>query len=127
MRIRSGWIGAVTVAAVMVATPGAEAQTSSADAGVQGAYSAALKCYVTNARASIMRQKQGDPAKAAIYNTQAQHAFDGAVTLGRSLGLTNRQINGDLDKVESDEFPRMLTDTGYFTQAVSACKAIGLM
>jgi hypothetical protein len=93
----------------------------------QEAYQAAMKCYVANVHAANGRKKVGDTAKAAIYVTNAKRSFDGAVALGRNMGLSNQQMNSDLDDVEARELGRIVADQDYFRSTVATCKGMGLM
>lgn len=93
----------------------------------RAAYDAALKCFVANGNAEGERRRAGDQAGAARYDATAKQSFDGAVKLGRMLGLTNRQMNHDLDAVQDSELPRMVRDRSYFLDAVATCKGLGLM
>lgn len=97
------------------------------DADTRAAYQAALKCFVANGEAGAERRTAGDQAGLARYDATAKQSFDGAVKLGRMLGLTNRQMNGDLDATQAKELPRMVGDRAYFIDAVATCKGLGLM
>ena len=78
-------------------------------------------------RLAELFKRQGATAKVAVYETQAQRAFEGALKLGQNAGLSNRQMNRDLDGSLSPEPRKLFTDPDYFDQTASTCKAIGLM
>ena len=119
--------GRILVIATASAFCAGAAMAAAAESGDRGAYAAAMKCYVANSSAASQRTQQGDTAKAAVYRANAKRAFDGAMKLGRTMGLSNRQMNGDLDETEARELSRMVADAGYFRSAVATCKGLGLM
>lgn len=94
---------------------------------VRAAYEATLKCFVANGNAGAERLRAGDRAGAARYETSAKRSFDGAFKLGGVLGLTDQQVNDDLDTTQAAELPRMVKDRDYFIDAVATCKGLGLM
>lgn len=91
------------------------------------AYRAAMKCFVANGHAVGLRQRAGDTAKAAVYESKARLSFDTAVKLGRALGYSGDRINEDFGLAQTRELPPMVTDQRYFISAVATCKALGLM
>lgn len=101
--------------------------SASASDGNRIAYAAAMKCFVANAAAASDRKAAGDPAKAIVYEANAKRSFDAAVKIGRIMGLTNRQMNKDLDDASARELSRMVADNAYFRNAVATCKGMGLM
>lgn len=96
-------------------------------ADVRAAYQATLKCFVANGNALGERRAAGDQAGVARYDAGGKRSYDGAFKLGAALGLTDRQINRDLDATESSELPRMVKDRNYFIDTVATCKGLGLM
>jgi hypothetical protein len=94
---------------------------------VRSAYAATLKCVVANGNAEGERRDAGDPNGAARYDANAKRSFDGAFKLGGVLGLSEQQINRDLDEAQANELPRMVKDRSYFIDAVATCKGLGLM
>ncbi len=115
-------IGTLT-ASLCFATHG----NAGSDADTRAAYQAALKCFVANGNAEGERRRAGDQTGAARYDATAKQSFDGAVKLGQMLGLSNRQMNDDLDAAQATELPRMIKDRAYFIDAVASCKGLGLM
>ncbi len=93
----------------------------------RAAYDAALKCFVANGNAEGERRDAGDHEGAARYDASGKRSFDAAVKLGQMLGLTNRQMNHDLDTAQAIELPKMVKDRDYFIDAVATCKGLGLM
>lgn len=125
------WMSRATVACILALALGGSAGSAlahpNADRESRQAYAAAMKCYVANTNAASLRTEAGDPAKAAIYKANAKRSFEGAVQLGRGMGLSNRQMNQDLDATEAREISRMVADKDYFVRSVATCKALGLM
>lgn len=117
-------VAALAVSALCAGSAMAQTRASQAD---RLAYDAALKCYVANTVAASGREAVGDSAGVERYRVNANRAFDGAMALGRSMGMSNVQLNRDLDSVEARELSRMVPDAAYFRQTVAACKAVGLM
>ena len=110
--------------AFLLAAHGSQAATTQ---DTRAAYDAALKCFVANGNAEGERRDAHDAAGAARYDTTGKQSFDAAMKLGRMLGLTNRQLNRDLNAVQATELPRMVKDRAYFIDAVATCKGLGLM
>lgn len=115
----------VLLAAASVAALAGPAVAS--DTGDRAAYGYAIKCYVANAMASDDFERKGNSARSAVYEANAKRSFDGAVTIGRKLGYSNRQLNQDLDRAQSEEMPHMVRDAAYYRDAIATCKALGLM
>jgi hypothetical protein len=93
----------------------------------RAAYEATLKCYIANGNAEGERRDAGDQAGAARYDASARRSFDDAFKLGGVLGLTDQQVNHDLDTTQAAELPRMVRNRDYFIDAVATCKGLGLM
>lgn len=121
----------VVMAAAVIVTGTLPAATSYAQASKQEAqrqaYQYAMTCFVANTYAANNRKKVGDTAKAAVYLANAKRSFDGAVSMGRAMGLSNQTVNGDLDDASARELGRFMSDQQAFLQTASNCKALGLM
>lgn len=86
-----------------------------------------MKCFVANGHAMGGRERAGDSAKAAYYETKARQSFDTAVKLGNALGFTGLRINQDFGMVQARELPTIVKDESYFLSIAATCKAMGLM
>ncbi|MBJ7318051.1 MAG: hypothetical protein JHC96_04550 [Brevundimonas sp.] len=139
MQRRTGWkvrlaarlTAAAFVAALAPLSAGAASGQTRAASGTsnptQAAYDAALRCFVANGRAIGLQERAGNAEAASRYEQKARLSFDTAVRLGQSLGLSGSRINQDLGIAQGRELPQMVNDRRYFEQAVSTCRALGLM
>lgn len=110
--------------AFLLAAHGSLAATAQ---GNRLAYDATLKCAVANGVAEIDEREARQPARAAEFETKSRRSFDLAYTLGAKVGLTDKQVLGDLNSARETELPRMMHDRNYYTGVVATCKAMGLM
>ncbi len=117
----------ITIGALMVPLYFASPANAQGNSDTHAAYRAALKCYVANGEARAERLDAHDNAGAERYEVGGQRSFDGAVKLGRMLGLANRQLNHDIESAQAAELPMMVRDRRYFINAVADCKGLGLM
>lgn len=124
MSVRRFLICTLGVAGLLSAFP-AYAQPN--DQANRAAYGHAMKCFVANGHARGMRQRAGDEAKAAAYETKARMSFDTAVKLGRALGYSGDRMDQDFGLAQTRELPAMVSDQKYFVEAAATCKALGLM
>jgi len=95
--------------------------------GDRMAYDATLKCAVANGLAELDEKGAGHTVKAADYEAKTHRSFDLAVTFGHKIGLSNSQIQHDLDAAKDTELPHMMKDQSYYLKAVATCKGLGLM
>ena len=100
---------------------------SASEAGDRQAYGYAIKCFVVNAVAADNDRERGNAVRAAAFDAKSKHSFDGAVTIGRKLGLSNRQMNHDFDEAQAVELPHMVRDATYYESEIGTCKALRLM
>jgi len=91
------------------------------------AYDVALKCAVANGVAEQDEHDAGHPQRVVEFEQKSHRSFDLAVSLGGKIGLSNEQIQRDLDAAKDNELPRMMRDQSYYLGIVSTCKAVGLM
>ncbi|MFT4251425.1 MAG: hypothetical protein QM608_02960 [Caulobacter sp.] len=120
------WLIATACATALLGSA-ASAQPPNKEQAQRQAYDHALTCFVANAHAANERKRAGDTDKAAIYLANAKRSFDGAVAMGRAMGLSNRTMNGDLDAASARDLGRFMADREAFLAAASTCKALGLM
>jgi len=95
--------------------------------GDRMAYDATLKCAVANGLAKLDERDAGNAAGVTEYETKTRRSFDLAYTLGKKLGLTDKQVLKDLDASRDMEVPHMMRDRRYFLSTAATCKAMGLM
>lgn len=105
-------------------TPAAAQAARSAE---RTAYTQSLQCFVANNHAKNRREGAGDPTGAARYEASARRSFDAAMALGRSIGLSNRQMNADIGRVSGEELTRIAESEDYFRGQVATCRGLGLM
>ncbi len=107
-----------------LAPVGASAQTGVA---TREAYDSAMQCFVANMTAAGQRREKGDTEKGALYEANARRSFDGAVNLGKALGLSGAAVRHDFDDALAQDMPKMVHDQDYFVQTVATCRGLGLM
>lgn len=90
-------------------------------------YDVAIRCFVANGIASGQRQRAGDLAKAAYYESKAKESFGVAYGLGDILKFSRAQIDADFERALKVEAPAMRRDQPYFYRVVAECKAYQLM
>ena len=118
----------VLVAVLLMQVGGASyaAAQATPNAAVQGAYELAMKCFVADSFASDTAKDANNQERASYYDGKAKVAFDKVVHLGRQLGYSNEQINGDFTMARHRELPKMFDETGYYRETAEMCQAYGL-
>ena len=76
------------------------------------------KAHAMAARCMIFSSQYGN-------ETHARAAFDAWKRLGELQGLTNRQLNGELDVLTKWETRRLHDDAVYRAQTRADCRALG--
>lgn len=74
-----------------------------------------------------MRERAGDTAKAAYYESKAAESYGVAEALGAALGFSKQQVGRDAAAAQAEHLAAMVRDDAYFRQIVANCKALGLM
>lgn len=120
--------------ALLVATFAITAVPAMAQAGDDAAtradrmaYQSLMKCFVANGVVVGDARDAHDTAKEAKFDAKAHEAFDLAVQVGQKLGRSGSHIDADFGMTQARELPRMVKDPAYFKEAVSTCRALGLM
>jgi len=102
------WIApAITIVLLTTVTSPAHAQNSQREA-----YQYALRCYVAT--------------RAAGDEISSRRSFDAAMKLGRQQGLSNRQLNADLDAWTATELVKITRDPRYKQRLLGVCRSLGL-
>lgn len=126
MNIRHGLV-ALGMALALAGSAAAAPSKPTTDEGLRRGYATARVCFVANGHFYHLFKKAGDDANMRLFDERGRMAFDIAHLWGRWLGLTQQQVNADIDSSAKTELPKLVRDSGYLTSVAASCKSAGFM
>jgi hypothetical protein len=112
----------LAVATVALSASPAVAQPS--EQANRSAYVYSMRCFA--AAASVIADTRSTTAEVEAAKQRSRRAFDGAVRLGRVLGLSGQAINEDINATGRAEATLMARDPGYLRRTQTVCAQLGL-